>query len=451
MTDFLAERFRSYDESTALVFREHFVTYRWLTEQWARYDVFLEKHGVPEGAVVGVVGDFTPAGVALALALVKRNCIWVPLAVGSPQQREQFCQIAEVERILEIDPADDSVWVRGLAHPTRHPLLHSLKQSRHPGLVLFSSGSTGSPKAALHDFSLLLEKFRTPRPRHRMMAFLLFDHIGGINTLFASLATGGTLVITSDRRPDAVAALIERHKVETLPTTPTFLNLLLLSKAHKRFDLSSLKTITYGTEVMPESTLQRIHEAFPTVRLHQTYGLSELGIMRSKSESSDSLWVTLGGEGFETRVVDGLLEIRAKSAMLGYLNAPSPLTEDGWFRTGDAVEVKGEFLRILGRTSEIINVGGEKVYPSEVESVLQLMPEVAGVVVLSEKNALLGNIVKAKVRLSEPMDSADFRRRMREFCRDRLQAFKVPQKVELIENEEWNERFKKIRNDQQLS
>ena len=140
----------------------------------------------------------------------------------------------------------------------------------------------------------------------------------------------------------------------------------------------------------------------------------------------------LGGEGFETRVVDGLLEDTREEAMLGYLNAPSPFNEDGWFRTGDAVEVKGDYLKILGRTSEIINVGGEKVYPSEVESVLQLMPEVAGVVVGNERNALLGNIVKAKVRLSEPMDIADFRRRMREFCRDRLQPFKIPQKVELI-------------------
>jgi long-chain acyl-CoA synthetase len=432
VTDFLAERFHSFGDSPALVFRESFVTYRWLAEEWARYDVFLEEQAMPDGAVAAVVGDFTPAGVALALALLKRHCTWVPLALGSPQQREEFCQIAEVEQIFEIDPSDDSVSVRALAHPVRHPLLHSVKQRSHPGLVLFSSGSTGKPKAALHDFALLLEKFRTPRPRQTMLAFLLFDHIGGINTLFSSLATGGTLVITRDRRPDAVAALIERHKVETLPTTPTFLNLLLLTEAHKRFDLSSLKTITYGTEVMPESTLQRLHGAFPTV-------------MRSKSESSDSLWVRLGGEGFETRVVDGLLEIRAKSAMLGYLNAPSPFTDDGWFRTGDAVEVKGDFLKILGRTSDIINVGGEKVYPSEVESVLQLMPEVAGVVVVGEKNALLGNIVKAKVRLSEPMDVTEFRRKMKEFCRDRLQAFKVPQKVELMDKEEWNERFKKVR------
>jgi long-chain acyl-CoA synthetase len=70
---------------------------------------------------------------------------------------------------------------------------------------------------------------------------------------------------------------------------------------------------------------------------------------------------------------DGLLEIKAKSAMRGYLNAESPFTPDGWFKTGDAVEVDGEYIKILGRKSELINVGGEKVYPAEVESVIQLM------------------------------------------------------------------------------
>ena len=111
--------------------------------------------------------------------------------------------------------------------------------------------------------------------------------------------------------------------------------------------------MTYGTEVMPESTLKQFHELFPKVLLLQTYGLSEVGILRSKSKSSDSLWVKVGGEGFETRVVDGMLEIKAKSAMLGYLNAESPFTEDGWFKTGDAVEVDGEYIRILGRKSEM--------------------------------------------------------------------------------------------------
>ena len=121
------------------------------------------------------------------------------------------------------------------------------------------------------------------------------------------------------------------HRVELLPTSPTFLNLLLLSEEHQRHDLSSLKLITYGTEPMPAHTLQKVHALFPEVKLLQTYGLSELGILRSQSRESGSLWMRVGGEGFETKIVDGRLFIRASSAMLGYLNAPNPFDADGFF------------------------------------------------------------------------------------------------------------------------
>jgi acyl-CoA synthetase (AMP-forming)/AMP-acid ligase II len=181
------------------------------------------------------------------------------------------------------------------------------------------------------------------------------------------------------------------------------------------------------------------------VRLHQTYGLSELGILRSKSRGDDSLWVRVGGEGYETRVVDGLLEIRAAAAMLGYLNAPSPFTDDGWFRTGDAVEVDGEWMRFLGRRSEIINVGGEKVWPAEVESVLAAMPGVLDVAVRGEPNRLLGAAVTARVQLSTGEDRATFRRRMREHCRGELADWKVPQRVELVDGPLVSARFKRVR------
>jgi len=179
--------------------------------------------------------------------------------------------------------------------------------------------------------------------------------------------------------------------------------------------------------------------------LLQTYGLSEVGILRSQSRASDSLWVKVGGEGFETRVVNGLLEIRARSVMLGYLNAPSPFTADGWFPTGDAVEVDGEYLRIRGRQSEIINVGGEKVYPAEVESVLQSMEGVQDVTISAEANPITGQIVSAKVRLGTGETLREFRARMRLFCRDRLPVFKIPQKVTLVDEAMHGERFKKQR------
>ena len=291
----------------------------------------------------------------------------------------------------------------------------------------------------------ILEKFKVPRHSVRSITFLLYDHIGGVNTMLYNLSNAGCIITVQDRTPDEVLGAVEKYRIELLPTSPTFINLILLSEAYKRYDLRSLKTVTYGTEPMPESTLKRFHELFPETRLLQTYGLSEVGILRSKSKSSDSLWVKVGGEGFETRIVDGVLEIKAVSAMLGYLNAPSPFTEDGWFHTGDAVEVDGEYIKILGRKSEIINVGGEKVYPAEVESVIQEMENIADVTVHSEKNPITGNIVCAKVSLSQEEGRKELTARLKTFCKERLEAYKIPVKVKIVDEKQHGERFKKIR------
>ena len=181
--------------------------------------------------------------------------------------------------------------------------------------------------------------------------------------MFHILSNGGVLISVRNRTPQNVCKLISKHKIELLPVSPTFLNLLIVNRAYENYNLSSLKIISYGTEPMPKTTLQKLNQIFPKVKLLQTYGLIELGVLNSKSESKDSLWVKVGGEGYNTRVVDGILQIKAESAMLGYLNAESPFTDDGWFVTGDQVLQKDDYIKILGRKSEIINVGGEKVYP----------------------------------------------------------------------------------------
>jgi acyl-coenzyme A synthetase/AMP-(fatty) acid ligase len=259
------------------------------------------------------------------------------------------------------------------------------------------------------------------------------------------VSNGGIVVSVNSRDPDAICEAIEKYKVELLPTSPTFLNLLLISEAYKRHDLSSLTLVTYGTEVMPESTLQRIHEVLPNVTLQQTYGLSELGILRSKSKSSDSLWVKVGGEGYEMKVLDGILWLKARSAMLGYLNAPSPFDEEGWMNTGDMVEVDGEYIKILGRKSEIINVGGQKVFPSEVESVLLQMENVKDAVVVGENHPITGKIVTARINLFTPEDPREFKKRMFAHCRERLASYKIPVKVEISDETQYNARFKRMR------
>ncbi len=442
--DFLLDVFRESADQPALVWHTQQALYADLLTAYEKIARQLDAAGMPEHVVVSVEADFSCNSVVTLLALVERGCTIVPLTGSVEANKPEFRRIAEVEWSITITD-QDAMEVKRTGVEASHAMILQLKELGHPGLVLFSSGSTGVPKAAVHDFSKLLEKFKTRRHSRRTIAFLLFDHIGGINTLLYTLSNGGCVITVGDRTPDAVCCAIATHRAEVLPTSPTFLNLLLISGAMDRHDMSSLKLVTYGTEVMPESTLSRFHRAVPGVELLQTYGLSEVGILRSKSRSSDSLWVKIGGEGFETRVVDSMLEIKAQSAMLGYLNAPSPFTADGWFKTGDGVEVDGEYFRILGRKSEIINVGGEKVYPADVESVLQQMEGVEDVTVNGEPNAITGMMVKARVKLSTEETISDFRRRMRQFCADKLPPYKIPQKVELVGNTMHGERFKKMR------
>jgi acyl-CoA synthetase (AMP-forming)/AMP-acid ligase II len=297
----------------------------------------------------------------------------------------------------------------------------------------------------LHDFNLVVEKFRKQRQAVVAIPFLMIDHFGGINTILAITASLGTVVTVSDRSLPKICEAIARYKVELLPATPSFLTLLMASHLQSDYDLSSLKRITYGTEVMPQSTLDRLTKAFPNVALQQTYGLSEVGVLRSQSRGDGTLWVRIGGEGFQTKIVNDVLWIKSEYAMVGYLNAPSEFDADGWFNTQDQVEVDGEYFRILGRVTDLINVGGQKVYPTEVENVILEVENIQDVAVFGEKHALLGQIVVAKVVLESPETVESVKKRVRNACLAKLSSFKVPTKVILAEGVLHSARQKKIR------
>jgi long-chain acyl-CoA synthetase len=450
MIEFLLEVFKENKGDDAIVWREQTYSYDWLHQHIQQWKNDLIVNNVARGSVIILEADFSPNAVALFLALIEHNCIIVPLTKSVESKKAEFIGIVQGEMRISIAD-DDSVIFDRLPHHVSspqgatHELYSVLRERHHPGLILFSSGSTGKSKAALHDLTGILEKFKIRRHKQRTISFLLYDHIGGVNTMLYTLSNVGCIITVRERRPEKVLEAVEKYHVELLPTSPTFINMILFSEAYKHHDLSSLKTVTYGTEPMPESTLKRFHELFPRITLQQTYGLSEVGILRSKSKSSDSLWVKLGGEGFKTRIVDGILQIKAESVMLGYLNAPSPFSEDGWFITGDEAEVDGEYYRILGRRSELINVGGEKVYPAEVESVIQQIDNVADVTVYGEKNPITGNIVCANVHLLEMEDSKAAILRIKKYCREHMPTFKVPVKVNIVDDEMHGERFKKMR------
>jgi acyl-coenzyme A synthetase/AMP-(fatty) acid ligase len=440
----LFDKFDEHATDEAVVWQDRSIRYDELLERTRRAQRFLENQGVEPGEAVVLEADYSPGSIALLLASIENRNIIVPIAAHVASDREKYGAIAEARWRLKVTKDDDYESDVSSCR-VKHPLTSRLKRDGSPGLILFSSGSTGEPKAALHNLDFLLTKYRVPRHSQRIVAFLLFDHIGGFNTLFYILSNHGCLIALTARDPSTVCRSIAQHRVQVLPTSPTFLNLLLMSEAWRDYDLSSLQLITYGTEAMPEATLRRLNAVFPSVRFLQTYGLSELGILRSKSRSGDSLWVKVGGEDYETRVVGNVLHIRAKSSMVGYLNAPSPFDQEGWFNTQDEVEVDGEWLRFKGRKSDIINVGGEKVYPAEVESVILELDNVLDATVSKEPHPITGNIVVANVTVRQPESPRQLAQRIQAHCFKRLARYKVPVKVYLSESARVTERFKKQR------
>jgi len=442
--DYLKQVFEENRDKKAMILNNSEISYDELLFKCNESKELVEKTNVQQGSVVALVGDFSPNTVSLFLELIRRKCIIVPLIHSEQLAQEKLFGIANPQFIFEIDKNEN------IHHREQHNLAsnnyyESIRKIGHSGLVLFTSGTSGEPKAAVHDFEKLLKKFEKKGNTLVTINFLMFDHWGGLNTMFHIISNAGTLVITKERTPEEVCKLIGNHRVELLPASPTFLNLLILSELNKIYDLSSLKYISYGTEPMPNHTLSRLKKEFPKVKLLQTYGLIELGVMKSKSESDESLWVKLGGQGYQTRIVDNILQIKAESAMLGYINAESPFTKDGWFITGDKVEQKGEYVKILGRESEIINVGGEKVYPQEVENVILGMKNVAEVTVFSEKNAIIGNIVCANIRLISQQEKNVFIKELKLYCMKRMQAYKVPIKINLTSENQTSARNKKKR------
>lgn len=350
---------------------------------------------VKSGDVVALIGDFDPKSILTVLKLLDKNVILVPLTVDTKEQHEYFFTSAFVDIVIEGNK------IKRINHDLKHEFIELLRSKEHAGLVLFSTGTTGRPKAILHDLTIFMQRFEIPRPTLRTINFLLFDHIGGLNTLLHTLFNRGTVVAPKSRSVVDVLAICAEHEIELLPTTPTFLRMMLMSGLIPKSIPDSLRIITYGTERMDQPTLDTLCNLLPKIDFRQTYGMSELGIVRVKSKARNSLYMKIGGAGVQTRVIDNVLEIHSESRMLGYLNADTPFDKEGWYNTTDIVEERNGYYRILGRTNEVINVGGLKFMASDVERVVLQCKQVELAKVEAKPNPITGHHVELTVQLSD--------------------------------------------------
>jgi len=410
-------------------------TYADLARLQAAIRADLQALALDGPAVFAIVGEHEPAAVAWLFTLAEAGHSVAPLAGNLAEHPGKLAEIG-AQWIVTSAGFRWKLLPR-MSEPSAHPAFGQLRARGHAGLVLFSSGTSGRPKVMVQDLTVLLSTYQDRR-RNRLpvLALLGFDHIGGLNTMLGALATGSTLVVPADRSAAVVAAAMARHRVAVLPASPTFLNLLLVSGERQAHDLSALRVITYGTEPMPPGLLPRLREAFPRVRFIQTFGTSETGIIRTESPDADSTFIRFVDPSAEWKVVDDELWLRSRTQVEGYLDArdgAGKFTGDGWFRTGDKVELgpRGT-LRILGRLGEVINVGGEKLMPAEVESVILGLPLVLDCRVRGEANALVGQAVVADVVAAPGVDHDELRATIRSACRRALAAHKVPTRVRFV-------------------
>lgn len=437
--------FKQFDEKPAIVHKKKKYLYKELYNQIE----IINKEVIPninKGDVVSILSDYSFESIALLLALYENKNIIVPITISIESEIKDRIEESFTDKIIKIE--NKKYVLEENISKEKHQMIKKLQDQNNSGLILFSSGSTGKPKAMIHNFDNLVNHYKDKKEKAiNMILFLMFDHIGGLNTLLNILSIGATMIIPENRNADDVCKLLQDYKIRVLPSSPTFLNLILMNKSNEKYDLSSLRMITYGTETMPDSLLLKLKVAFPKTKFLQTFGTSETGIANTSSKSSNSTFMKIDDPELEYKIVDNELWLKSKTQVMGYLNSSmDSFTEDGWFKTGDLVETTDDgYLKIIGRNKEVINIGGEKVLPNEVESIILSIPQIEDVMVFGEQNIITGQTVVCDVVLLETIEPREIKKIVRRYCKDKLDSYKIPTKVNIVEKTNFSDRFKKIR------
>jgi len=392
-----------------------------------------------------IYSDYTFHSISLLLSLSDLNINIIPLVKTTESEYQEKVKSVNPHLILSFNEVNKLIIKNSKLTQNKGDVFNDVTNKGDTGIILFSSGTTGRPKVMIQNLTKIISSIKVPRRQKslRFIILLMFDHIGGLNTLFNCLINGSPFVIPQERSPSLVISLINKYQVNILPTTPTFLNLLMIDESFDSSKLKSLKLITYGTERMSEMILNKLNTSLPKVKLLQTFGTSETGILKTQSKSSNSLFFKIVDDEKEYKIVGDELYLRSKTQVNGYVNHNNDsFLNDGWYATGDIVQTDGEgYIKIIGRKNKLINVGGLKVLPKEIEDVINSVDGVDDSTVYSEPNNIVGNIVCAKI-FTQFENTKELKSEIKSVCRKNLDKFKVPVKL-FFEKLEMTNRGKK--------
>jgi acyl-CoA synthetase (AMP-forming)/AMP-acid ligase II len=479
--DYLAHWANQTPEAPAYFFGEHTACYAELSDQVDRLARALLARGIQPGDRVAMLSTPRPEAWISFLATTSIGAVWVGL---NPRYRDR-----ELSHVLENSrPA----LILGLRRHNHHQLagaltrvaaglgapspvlfddLDELTQSiaepggfadkpqlaarrsgldpGRPGLIVYTSGSTGAPKGAvLSDrgiaVSFAIQARHQMAKRIRNIANLPVNHIAGIGDLCCTpLVVGGSTVFQEQFDPEAIIDAIEAQGVTVLMQVPTMLKLLAEHPRWASADLSSLEAVHWGGAPLPDA----VTDAYRAREIHlgSTYGMTEItgSITYTDPDADpDTLASTVGRPIPEEdlRIVDGNGErvaagetgqvtVRHPGLLLEYFDAPeatrAAFDADGYFRTGDmGLLLADGNLRLVGRKHEIYKSGGENIYPREIELVLESHPGVRMAAVVATPDPVYDEVGVAYCETEQ--DSETTPELLESWCRERLANYKVP-------------------------
>ncbi len=299
--------------------------------------------------------------------------------------------------------------------------------------LLATSGTTGTPKWIQHHFASLSRAVKTTPASSALHWALCYQpcRFAGLQVLLQSLLSGSCIADVSSGTAEQRLALMQQYGVNAVSATPSLWRQLLMTGQLTQL---SLLQLTLGGEIADQTLLDTLAKMFPAAKLLHIYASTEAGVgfaVADKQAGFPASWLTVGPSGLAFKI-DERQHLWLKPAVVADVNLAQRMSSDGFLDSEDLVGVDNDRVLFLGRASGIINVGGNKVHPEQVEQVLLQHPAVRQARVYAKSSSVLGQLVVADIVTDCNEDTAALHRQLLQYCQQRLQRYQMPTRFSFV-------------------
>jgi cyclohexanecarboxylate-CoA ligase len=449
----LARHARERPTAPALVFHDSTVSWLELEERVRRTAAALKACGIGRGDVVAVQLPNTPEFILSYLATARLGAILCTLHMPYRGAEVQALLAHSGARLAICLPqAKDMFAGRGIAFSdlsSTEPLEPSYAEpgSSDPFLLLYTSGTTAAPKGVVHPYRTMLGNARLGAPEHglteksRVLCAAPFSHLYGLYSLHCAWAVGACTTLLPAFKPDDLGLAVQNYKPSALWTAPAHVAACRAAGVFERCDWSSLELAIVSGSMAPPELVRFFSEKLRGCAVTQLWGMTELqaGLYTRPGDPLEMSATTAGrpSPGTEVRVSDeGELQVRGPLLFSGYLKndeeTKRAFTADGWFRTGDLAERRGAYFAITGRSKDLINRGGVKFNPAEVEMLLDSHPKILQSAIVPMPDPVLGERACVFVTLRKADDPVSLSEIADYLLSKNIAKTKLPEKLVVV-------------------